>query len=47
MVSARFQEYALKKYAEREDFYAPLREEIENGLSGCTCLLYTSPSPRD
>ena len=36
MVSARFQEYALKKYAEREDFYAPLREEIENGLSGCT-----------
>nr|WP_308625706.1 transglutaminase-like domain-containing protein [uncultured Eisenbergiella sp.] len=36
MVSARFQEYALKKYAEREGFYAPLREELENGFSGCT-----------
>ena len=36
MVSARFQEYALKKYAERDHLYAPLREEIENGLSGCT-----------
>lgn len=36
MVSARFQDYARKKYAEREVFLAPLREELENGFSGCT-----------
>ena len=36
MVSARFQDYARKKYAEREVFLAPLREELEIGFSGCT-----------
>lgn len=32
MVSARFQEYALKKYAEREDFYAPFGRRSKTGF---------------